>query len=169
MARRRLDPRIVNTVLDSNALEHSGPNQVARLLALKAEGKINLIVPKGVRSETAHPNTPTEISHTMSAQIFTLDVEKNADEERELATIEAILQGNAISGKHAADAEHLFEATKYGGGYFITHDARMLRQKRAELDAVLPPSLWIVTLDEYLATYDEFVSKDSSSLTNPRL
>lgn len=95
----------------------------------------------------------------MSAQIFTLDVERNADEERELAMIKAILQGNALSGKHDADAEHLFEASKYGGGYFITHDARMLRQKRAELDPVLPPSLWIVTLGEYLAIYDDFVSK----------
>jgi hypothetical protein len=160
MTRRRLDPRIVNTHLDSNALEHSSPYQVARLLALKAEGKINLIVPQGVRLETAHPNTPAEISRTMSAQIFTLEVERSADEEGELALIKATLQGNAMSGKHAADAEHLFEAAKYGGGYFVTHDARMVRQKRSELEAVLPPSLWIVTLDEYLAIYDELVDKD---------
>lgn len=159
MTRRRLDPRVVNTVLDSNALELANSNQVARLLELKAEGKLSLIVPKGVRLETAHPNTPTDIRHIMSAQIFTLDVERSADEERDLATIKAILQGNAVSGKHAADAEHLFEASKYGAGYFITHDARMLRQKRAALDVVLPPSLWIVTLDEYLTIYDDFVSK----------
>jgi len=158
MTRSKLDPRIVNTHLDSNALEHSRPDQVSRLLALKADGRINLIVPKGVRLETAHPNTPVEISRTMAAQIFTLEVKRSSREEHELALIKAILQGNAMSGKHAADAEHLFEAAKYGGGYFITHDARMVRQKRTELEKVLPPSLWIVTLDEYLATYDEFVA-----------
>lgn len=159
MTRRRLDPRLVNTILDSNALEHSGPDQVARLLALKADGKISLIVPKGVLLETSHPNTPAEISRTMSSQIFTLEVERNSEEDRELAKIKAILEGNSMSGKHVADAEHLFEATKYGGGYFITHDVRMLRQKRAELDAVLPPSLWIVTLDEYLEIYDQHAGR----------
>lgn len=159
MARGKLDPRRVNTLLDNNALEHSDAAQVARLMQLRDEGKITLAVPKGVRQEAMHPNTPVEISRAMSAQIFTLEVERSEEEERELALLKATLQGNAEPGKHAADAEHLFEAAKYGGGYFITHDTRMLHQKRAALETILPPSLWIVTLDEFLDIYDEFAAK----------
>lgn len=159
MTRGKLDPRMVNTHLDNNALEHSAPEQVVRLLQLKEDGRINLIVPKGVRLEAMDPNTPEEVSRTLAAQIFTLEVERSEDEERELALLKATLQGNAKAGKHSADGEHLFEAAKYGGGYFITHDTRMLHQKRVALEAILPPSLWIVTLDEFLDIYDEFAAK----------
>jgi hypothetical protein len=40
--------------------------------------------------------------------------------------------------------------------YFITEDARIPR-KRAELAAVLPPSLQIVTLEEFLEVNDGYV------------
>lgn len=154
MARRKLDPRTANTLLDSNALEHSHQTQVNRLLSLNGEGKINLIVPYGVQSETAHPNTPIQIKDMMSEHLFTLEVERSSSEQQEIARIENILQGNARPGRHSADAKHVFEAAKYGG-YFITHDARIVQTKRRELEAMLP-NLSIVTLDEYLTIYDQF-------------
>jgi hypothetical protein len=160
MTRRKLDPRRANTLLDSNALEHSHQTQINRLLWLKAEGKINLILPHGVRSETDHPNTPIQIKDMMSVQLYTLEVERSSSEEREIARIEAILQGNAMTGRHSADAEHVFEAAKYGG-YFITHDARIVRKKRRELEATLS-NLSIVTLDEYLTIYDEYASQNGA-------
>jgi predicted nucleic acid-binding protein len=69
--------------------------------------------------------------------------------------VRAILQGNAKPGAHAADASHLSEAAETGCGYFITHDKRMLK-KRTELHAVLPPSLNIVTLEEFLEIFDAY-------------
>lgn len=159
MVHRQLDPRIVNIHLDNNALQHLDGDAVARLLKL-GEGELNLIVPKGVRIEAMQPTTPAAARQSMGCQIFSLPVELNPDEKRELAAIKSVLQGNAKPGKHDADAEHLFEAGKYGGGYFITHDKRMIETKRSELASVLPPSLHIVTLHEFLAIYDEFVGRD---------
>jgi len=155
--RRPLDPRMVNVLFDANAFDRlADGNEVDRLLALQADGKINLIAPQGVRREVQHPNTPKAIRDVVSLQIFALPTELNSEERQELARIRAILQGNAASDKHAADAQHVFEAAKYGGGYFVTHDRRINHTKRQELEAVLPPSLWIVTLLEFLSIYDRY-------------
>ena len=160
MARRKLDPRRASALLDSNAFEHSDQNQVNRLLSLMAEGRITLIVPHGVRSETTHPNTPIQIKKMMSEQLFTEEVERCSTEEQQIARIDAVLQGNARTGRHSADAKHVFEAAKYGG-YFITHDKRIMQTKRRELEAMYS-NLSIVTLDEYLTTYDRFAGENGS-------
>lgn len=164
MTRRPLDPRKVNVLFDANAFDRGTDNsaEVDRLLALKAAGKVNLIAPGGVRQETQHPHTPPVVREIVSGQIFSLPVELNSAEQQQLARIRAILQGNAAPGKHAADARHVFEATKYGGGYFITHDRRINQTKRLELEAELPPSLWIVTLTEFLAIYDRYEAERPS-------
>jgi len=67
------------------------------------------------------------------------------------------LQGNAQPGTHADDASHLSEAAETGCSYFITHDRRILR-KRHELRAVLPPNLWIVSLEEFFGIFDGFIA-----------
>ena len=46
------------------------------------------------------------------------------------------------------------EAAKYGG-YFITHDDRVLR-KSGELRTLLPPSLQVVTLETFLEIFDDY-------------
>jgi hypothetical protein len=53
-----------------------------------------------------------------------------------------------------ADADHLFEANKYCE-YFITHDRRIL-DRAGKLRSFLSPALNVVTLDEFLAIYDDF-------------
>ena len=66
--------------------------------------------------------------------------------------IRELLSGNAGAGKHVADADHVWDACKYGG-YFITHDKRILERAGAARP-LLPPSLQIMTLGEFLDVYD---------------
>ena len=119
-----------------------------------------LIAPGSVRREAQHPNTPDSVRTIISDQIFSLPVENNRDERQLFNRIRAILRGNAASGRHDNDARHVFEAAKYGGGYFITHDGRINQTKRQELETVLPPSLRIVTLTAFLAIYDRYEADD---------
>jgi len=130
MTRRPLDPRKCPVAIDANALDRDGSDHdalVDRLLGLASAGAINLIVPKGVRLEISNPNTPAHVQEAALPKIFTIGVGLNSDEQRRKRIIESELQGNARPGKHAADADHLFEAAKYGG-YFITHDDRILKR-----------------------------------------
>ncbi|SFR20253.1 hypothetical protein SAMN04515673_11941 [Poseidonocella sedimentorum] len=59
-----------------------------------------------------------------------------------------LLRGNAKPGKHEADADHLFEAGKYGGGYFLTHDKRI--HKLVDQIKKIIPSISVVTLKEFV-------------------
>jgi hypothetical protein len=68
--------------------------------------------------------------------------------------IEQELQGNARPGKHAADADHLFEAEKYCA-YFITHDRRIL-DKAGKMRNLLRPPLTVVTLIDFLEIFDDY-------------
>jgi hypothetical protein len=58
-----------------------------------------------------------------------------------------------------ADADHLFEAVKYGG-YFITHDRRILT-RAGRLGEIVPPSLTVVTLVDFLAIFDDYAARDA--------
>jgi hypothetical protein len=155
--RRPLDPRSCPIAIDANALDRDGSNRddlVDRLLKLWQDGKINLIVPKEVRKEIQNPRTPGRVQAAMASMNFTMPVGLNSDEQRRKYLITQELQGNAQPGKHAADADHLFEATKYCG-YFITHDQRLL-DKASKLRSLLPPSLTVVTLAEFLDLFDAY-------------
>jgi hypothetical protein len=88
-------------------------------------------------------------------QIFSYRVGQIESERELYRRVRDILQGNAAPGKHDADAQHVAEAAKYGG-YFITHDRRINHTKRQALQAILPPSFWIVTLAEFLEIFDSY-------------
>jgi hypothetical protein len=159
MTHRPLDPRRVNVAIDANALNRDGSDHdklVDRLLELGRTGAIKLIVPRGVRIETQDPRTPSHVSAPMQVQIFTLPTELTAQEADTRRRIEAELRGNAKPGKHAADAEHLSEAAKYGG-YFITRDERVLKRSQG-LGALLPPSLQVVRLVTFLEIFDDYAA-----------
>ena len=98
----------------------------------------------------AHPDS---VQQAILPQIFTIATGLTYEEKASRRNIEAVLQGNAKPGKHAADAAHVFEAAKYCG-YFITHDAQIL--KRAAPFCELPQSLSIVTLARFLEIFDEY-------------
>lgn len=155
--RRPLNPSICPITIDANALNRDGSAHdalVDRLLKLWAGGTINLIAPKGVRLEILDPRTPGHIQSAVAPMIFTIPVGLNSDEQRRRRLIEQELQGNARPEKHAADADHLSEAAKYGG-YFITHDKRIL-DKASKIRSLLPPSLTVVTLVEFMEIFDDY-------------
>jgi predicted nucleic acid-binding protein len=159
-----LDPRICNITLDANAVDRTPQTTalVDRLLSLRDSEEINFVVPGSVRHQVEHPHTPGHVKDTMLPMIFSLPVEQTAPERETFRKVHALLKGNATSNKHDADARHLCEAAKYGGGYFITHDNRLLK-KRGALRAHLGPALCIVTLTEFLNAYDQFVASDPCS------
>src|SRR6202166_2296113 len=121
-----IDPAICNVAIDANALDKpegdpARANQVDRLLALWAARGVNLIVPHRVLIELQRPATPAPVRKAAAGAIYTIKTGLTEDERRRRQAIARALQGNAQPGRHAADAEHLAEAAKYGG-YFITHD-----------------------------------------------
>ena len=158
MMTRYLDPRICNVAIDANSLDRSEDeahaSSVNRFLALYEAEKIKIVVPKGVRLEFQHPHTPDHVKAAGLPKIFTLQVGLNSEERQERRNIELELQGNARPGKHAADADHLFEAAKYCA-YFITYDRRIL-DRTGKLRDILPPSLNILTLSKFLEIFDDF-------------
>jgi hypothetical protein len=158
MARRPLDPRKCNIGCDANALDLDGTARdslVARFRGLSTAMTLTVVVADGVRGEVQHPNTPENVKDSILPQIFNLRPGLNASQQAERQRVQVILQGNAGPGKHAADASHLSEAAETGCAYFITHDKRVLSRRDA-LSEVLPPSLTIVTLEEFFEIFDEY-------------
>lgn len=156
MTRRPLNPLICNIALDANALDLNGPARdslVARFRQLMDDREFNVVIAGGVRREVQHSNTPVHVRADVLPQIFNLRPGLNASQQSERQQVATILQGNAQSGRHAADASHLSEAAETGCGYFITHDRRIL-DRRAELARILPPSLTIATLVEFFSILD---------------
>lgn len=159
--RRPLDPRICNVAVDGNVFNRDGSaadTLLDRLEALERAGKINLIVPAGVRREVSHPKTPQHKKDALLPKIFTISTGLTPAEQDLRKRIEDALRGNAAAGRHAADAHHLAEAAKYGG-YFITHDQRILDRSQ-NIRPLLPPTLSVVTLTEFLAIFDEYEAGD---------
>jgi hypothetical protein len=152
--RRGFDPRKCHVSIDANALDRTVERAklVDRLLALHDSGCIKLIIPKGVRVELSNPRTPLDVRTATEGKIFTINVGLNASELAQKRQLTLALRGNANSNKHAPDADHLFEATKYGG-YFITEDKRILKKAGG---FKLSSSLQVVTLTEFLKIYDMF-------------
>jgi hypothetical protein len=159
MTRRPLDPRICNIGYDANALDRNGSATdrfVERFCELSSPGgRLQVVVAGGVRAEVQHPRTPGNVRAAALPQIFNLRPGLNTSQKARRDRVQAILQGNARPGKHAADASHLSEAVETGCAYFITHDKRIL-DKRHELRDVLPSSLTIVTLVEFFQIFDAY-------------
>jgi hypothetical protein len=118
---------------------------------------LHVVLAGGVRQEVQHPDTPARKKEAMLPQIFNLRPGLTSEQHVQRGHVARILQGNAQPSTHVADASHLSEASETGCSYFITHDRRVLR-KRDELHAVLPPNLWIVTLQEFLEIFDDFLA-----------
>src|SRR5260221_4190853 len=129
MARRPLDPRICNIGLDANALDLDGSARdglVERFRELSSAGTLGAVVAGAARAEVQTPKTPGKVKADVLPRIFNLRPELNPMQESERRRVAAILQGNAKTETHAADASHLSEAAETGCGYFITHDRRIL-------------------------------------------
>lgn len=151
----RIDPRIHNNFLDANFWDESGnPSQdraILDILDLAEQEEIDLILPFSVKAELEHPNTPQEIKRKASDMIYTLATALTSNELKIRAKLLALIQGNAKLGEHNRDVLHLFEAHKYGGGYFITKDRRMLK-RRTEIQLLLT-SLQVVSPSKFMAAF----------------
>lgn len=150
-----MDPRIGNVHIDANALDRGGAargGDVDRFLALVEADEISVVIPHSVKGEIAHPKTPDWVKLASNSQIFSLPVNRTPEEMARLEDLRKLLRGNAQSDKHDADAEHLFEASKYGGQFFITHDKRILSKSKA-INALVG-RIRIVTLEDFLRDYD---------------
>lgn len=151
----RHDPRYFGAMLDSNALGGTEYDaDVERVIELAELRQLSIVMPASVKDEIEHPHTPVEVKRRAARLIFTLKVQLTSDEKRRSKAVRAILQGNAKAGQHDRDALHLFEAMKYGCGYFITNDKRLI-SRADELRTVLS-YLEITTPAQFLETVDSF-------------
>jgi hypothetical protein len=158
-----LDPRIGNVHIDANTLDRISPAHdsfVDRLLTLNESGEITLIIPHSVKTEIEHRRTPPRVKLDTRDSVYSLPVQRTAQEMGLLVKLRTLLQGNSQSTKHDADAEHLFEASKYGGRYFITHDRRILVRKEMVQSLIGP--IEIVSLEEFILIFDKFVNDETS-------
>ena len=157
---RRIDPTIHNTVIDANVLDHLGDeDDVAfeTMQALHESLKIILVLPYSVLAELDHPNTPSTVKARSKNFIFTEPVSLTPGERSRLDEVVRLIRGNAQLGQHDRDAFHVWEASKYGAGYFVTKDKRLLR-KAVEVGAML--QLVIESPTNFVTILNEFLDED---------
>ena len=125
MAHQQRPPRYTHTFIDSCAFNPDSMEEEAASRRI-LEKWPNVIVAHSVQKELDHPNTPDDVKRMGSALVYTIETELSPELLRKKDEIRTLIQGNANPGQHKSDADHLFELYKYGGGYFVTTDARLL-------------------------------------------
>lgn len=153
---RRIDPRIFNTFLDAHILDRmSSPEDavVDELLETGFDRGVLLHLPHSVKAEIEHRNTPADVKRRAAGLIYSEPVQLTENERQLHRRVRSIVQGNAKPGKHDADAFHVVESDKHGGGYFLTNDTRLLK-KASELAELL--QIQIVTPTELLSILVKF-------------
>jgi len=126
-----IDPRRTNIFMDSCSFDPKyAPQDIAsqRLLHLYDAGEINVVIAHSNMKELAHPNVPIHIKKEANAKIFSIAVQLTAEELALKERILDLLAGNGRREKMQQDAEHVFEAQKYGK-LFVTTDKGILRKK----------------------------------------
>lgn len=156
MARRHLDPRITNIFLDSCAFDPKyAPEDKAALNLFRRYKNCDLLlqIAHSTQKEIEHPNTPSWVKQEAKGLIYTIESSLTDSERNLKAKIIKTLAGNGKPENVSQDAQHVFEAAKYGS-YFVTTDQRILK-KNSELcsacglDTVKPSELV-----EILRTYE---------------
>jgi len=148
-----LDPRYGNNFIDNNGLDRTddpAENAAVDTILELAGQAFGLLLPYSVKAEVEHPNTPRDVQRRAAMLLHSLPVQLTEPERATHDRVRALLQGNALPGKHAADAFHLVESAKYGGRYFITNDGRLL-DKAPEIWAAL--QIQVVKPSAFLAAY----------------
>jgi len=125
MVHRQRPPQYTHTFMDSCAFSPEEEEEPASRRIL--EKCPNIIVAHSVQKELDHPNTPEDIRQLSKAFIYTIEGDLTQEEIERRNEIRMLIQGNAAPGRHKNDADHLFELSKYGGGYFVTTDRRLLK------------------------------------------
>jgi len=125
MAHQQRPPRYTHTFIDSCAFDPDGMEEETASRRI-LEKLPNVIVAHSVQKELDHPNTPDDVKRMGNALVYTIETALSPELLRKRDEIRTLIQGNSRPGQHKSDADHLFELYKYGGGYFVTTDARLL-------------------------------------------
>ena len=144
-----INPFIVNNLIDSCAFDpkYYPENEAsAKILHLADQGDLAVMVAHSVQKEIEHRNTPIEVKRRALNMVYTKQTSLTKDEFDKLNKIKKILAGNGKIDNIEQDAQHVFEAQKYGS-YFITTDKRIL-SRRDELKLLF--SVHIVKPTEFL-------------------
>src|SRR2546430_4919562 len=118
------DPKRTVNMIDSCAFDPKFEPEASasrEILALADAQMFQLVVAHSTQKEIEHSNTPGEVKKRAAERNFSLPVELTEDEERIRSAIHRILTGNGKPESVREDAEHVFEARKYGA-HFITTD-----------------------------------------------
>lgn len=129
MAHKQRHPNYTHTFIDSCAFDPDNTEEEKcsrRLLARYDDGEIILQIAHSVQKEVEHPNTPNDVKALAQALIYTIESGLTPELLHTRNEIRALVRGNAKEGAHEKDADHLFELYKFGGGYFVTTDNRLL-------------------------------------------
>jgi predicted nucleic acid-binding protein len=129
-----LDAHLLDEHIDSN--ERSAADLI---FALAKDEGLSIFLPHSVKAEIDDPNTPAATRERASEFIYTMAV---GEDPRSAARFELLLRGNAAPGRHSADARHLAVACRFGGGFFLTLDKRML-DREADIRLACP-GLWVI-------------------------
>ncbi|MEK6726571.1 MAG: type II toxin-antitoxin system VapC family toxin [Deltaproteobacteria bacterium] len=124
MAHTQRPPRYTHSFIDSCAFNPGGTEGAASRRIL--EKWPNIILAHSVQKELEHPNTPDDVKRMAQAFVYTIEIELTPELLNKRDQVRILVQGNAKPRKHKGDADHLFELYKYGGGYFVTTDERLL-------------------------------------------
>ncbi|RUO29710.1 hypothetical protein CWE12_06990 [Aliidiomarina sedimenti] len=149
-----LDPFYANIFIDSCAFDPKYEPETSasdEIFERYEKGEINLVVAHSTLKESEHPNTPTHVKAAAAKKLYTIETGLAQHERQKKQEIWDILTGNGKPEKMQQDAEHVFEAHKYGG-YFITTDNRILKL-RGELHKIC--NAHIVKPGELLALIEE--------------
>lgn len=124
MVHSQRPPRYTHSFIDSCAFDPGGIEEASSRRILRKWP--NIIVAHSVQKELEHPNTPDDVKRMAQTFVYTIETDLTAELLSKKNEIRLLIQGNAKPGKHKGDADHLFELFKFGGGYFVTTDERLL-------------------------------------------
>ena len=139
-----------NSFIDSCAFDPKyAPEDAAaaELFRLHELDDLSLIVAHSTRKEIDHPNTPAWVKREAGSKIYSVDVQLTHSELMLKAQLLSIIAGNGNPEKMRQDANHLFEAQKYGQ-FFITTDQRLLKKAP---DIAQACSLTVLLPSQFLA------------------
>ena len=150
-----LNPFYVNIIIDSCAFDPKyQPESICAegIFKLYEQEEINLIVAHSTMKEIEHPNTPTKVKAAAPGMVYTLKTNLTAGEILIKKTILDLLTGNGNPKKMEQDANHIFEAHKYGG-YFVTTDERIISKRNGLKDIcnaqIVKPCELVAIIKEY--------------------
>ncbi len=155
---RPINPKITNVFLDSCAFDpkyQPEDSASSELYQMYERAELILHIAHSNQKEIEHPNTPQWVKKEANTFIFTRKVQLTLQEKQRKNAILKVLAGKGKLERMRADAEHIFEASKYGS-YFVTTDSRILK-KKDELHqicgvTILKPSEIVEIIKLYQAT-----------------